>query len=312
MEWLNYHHLLYFWLAMREGGVARAAARAGVAQPTISAQIKALELTVGHKLTQRAGRGLRLTPMGQIVYRYADEIFELGQELADRLRSGDGDKLRELHVGLADALPKLMAFRLLLPVMQAFPDARLTCHEGSPQELLPRLATYDLDLVLSDEPVPSGVRVKAFSHRLAQSGISFCCAPSLVSDAVANQTDLLRRLPMLLPSRHTALRRDLDRWFARLDLRPRCVAEFDDRALMKVFGQAGVGMFPSATLIEADVCRQFGVQVVYRTDEVRETYYAISLQRRVTHPAIVKLAQAAESVAASAAALEHKRVREEG
>jgi len=293
MEWLNYHHLLYFWTVARLGSVSGAAVELRLAQPTISGQIRALEDTLGEKLFHRVGRRLALTEAGRVAFRYADEIFTLGREFMDAIRGRPTSRPLPLAVGVADAVPKLIAYRLLEPVLRLPEPIRLVCREDRTDRLLADLAVHSLDVVISDSPVGPTVKVKAFNHLLGECGITFFGAAKL---AAAHRRGFPRSLdgaPMLLPTEGTALRRSLDQWFATLDVRPLVTSEFEDTALLKVFGQEGAGIFPGPTAIENEIRRQFGVSVVGRTDAVQERFYAITVERRLKNPAVAAISAAA-------------------
>lgn len=293
MEWLNYHHLLYFWMVGREGSVSRAARELRLAQPTVSGQIRALEDRLGEKLFQRAGRRLVLTDTGQMVYRYADEIFGLGRELLAAVQGRPSGRSPRFTVGIADVVPKLIAHRLLEPALRMPGSLRLVCHEAKPSELLGELALHRLDLVISDAPVGADLHVRAFHHLLGECGVSFLASRRFAARLRRGFPRSLDAAPMILPTPNTTLRRALDQWLESEALRPRVVAEFEDSALLKTFGQAGHGVFPVPSAIESEVCRQFRVRVVGRSEAVRERFYAISVQRRLTHPAVLAITQAA-------------------
>lgn len=293
MDWLNYHHLLYFWVVATEGTIAAACKKLMLAQPTISAQIRALENALGEKLFRRVGRYLTLTDTGQVVYRYADEIFSLGRELTDVLKGRPTGSPVRFNVGVADVLPKLVAYRLLEPALNLSEAVRLVCYESTQAELLAKLAIHELDLVLSDSPIGPDVRVRAFNHLLGECGIAIFGSEEL---ATAHRRRFPRSLdgaPFLMPTGNTSLRRSLDFWFDSEDIRPSIVGEFDDSALLKVFGQAGTGLFAAHDVIEKEVRRQYGVRIIGRLESVRERFYAISVERKVKHPAVVAIADAA-------------------
>jgi len=293
MEWLNYHHLLYFWLVAREGGLAKAGIELRLAPSTVSGQIRALEKSLGEKLFVRRGRRLVLTDLGQVVYRYADEIFSVGRELQDAVKGRIVGGTLELVVGIADVVPKLVARRLLQPAL-ALPDpVHLVCREDEPDRLLADLARHHFDVVLSDAPVPSTLRVKAFSHLLGECGIQFFGAPDLARAHRDGFPGSLNGAPVLLPTENTALRRSLDQWFAEHDIRPRVVAECEDSALLQVFGESGIGLFPAHTVIADEVCRWYHVEPVGSVDAIRERFYAISVERRLQHPAVVAISEEA-------------------
>lgn len=295
MEWLNYHHLLYFWTVVREGGVSRAAEKLSLAQPTVSAQIKLLESVVGEQLFERQGRRLVLTDVGRLVYRYADEIFVIGRELLETLkgRPTSGRPL-PLTVGVANAVPKLIVLRLLQPATAGELPIRLTCREDSTEALLAELATHALDVVIADEPAPPHVRVKVFSHLLGESDTSFLAVPQVAAKLRRRFPRSLNDAPMLLPTPQTALRRALDQWLDAEDLHPQIAGEFDDSALMKAYGQASGAVFPAPSAIEGAIMQQFKVRVVGRSNAVRERYFAISAERRVKHPGVIAITNAAK------------------
>ena len=296
MEWLNYHHLLYFWTVVREGGVSRAAEKLRLAQPTVSAQVKLLEDALGDKLFERQGRRLVLTEVGRLVYRYADEIFGIGRELLETLkgRPSAGRPLL-LTVGVANAVPKLVVHRLLQPAFSDGQAIRLVCREDSTDTLLRELAAHALDVVIADVPAPPHVRVKVFSHLLGESDISFFAAGALATKLRRRFPRSLNDAPVLLPTPHTALRRALDHWLEAEDLHPRIVGEFDDSALMKAFGHAGGAAFPAPSAIEHEVVRQYRVHAVGRVQAVRERYYAISAERRLKHPGVLAITTTART-----------------
>jgi LysR family transcriptional activator of nhaA len=292
-EWLNYHHLLYFWVVAREGGIARASRVLLVAEPTISGQVKELEAFLGEPLFVRSGRTLVLTEMGKVVYDYAGEIFSLGRQMLDTVRQRPSDRPPRLSVGVTDGLPKLVARRLLEPALGGPQRVELTCRDGPLDGLLVDLSTFRLDLVLSDAPAGGGVKVVSFSHLLGESGVSFFAVPAVARKASRGFPASLGEADLLLPTANTTLRRQLDHWFESRGIRPRVVASVEDSALLKTFGQAGVGVFPAPSVVEAEVCRQYQVKVVGRTREVRERFYAISVERKLRHPAVVAISEAA-------------------
>jgi len=293
MQWLNYHHLLYFWVVAREGTIAAACKELHLAQPTISAQLRSLERSLGEKLFTRVGRNLALTETGRVVYRYADEIFSLGRDLLDTVQGRPTGRPLRFNVGVADVLPKLVAYRLLEPALNLPEQVQLVCHEGSPPELLTRLAVYELDLVLSDSPIGPDVKVRAFNHLLGECGVSIFGTKELVAKYRRRFPKSLDGAPFIVPTANTALRRAMEHWFDSEDIRPAVFGEFEDSALLKVFGQAGVGLFASPTVIEEEVQRQYRVKVVGRLESVRERFYAISVEKKVKHPAVLAIADQA-------------------
>lgn len=294
MDWLNYHHLLYFWTVAQEGSIAKACRKLHLSQPTISNQLRQLERQVGGKLFQKAGRGLKLTDLGQLTFRYANEIFTLGKELASALEGHPSEQPMLLRVGVTDAMPKLVVYRLLRPALRLPQPVRLVCREGNTNELLQQLAGHELDIVLTDSPATSQVSVRAFSHLLGQCGVSLYGAPQLARRFRTNFPESLDQAPLLMPTANTALRRALDQWFDQQELRPKIVAEFEDSALLKVFGQEGLGLFPAPSAISEEVQRQFKVMPVGTIEDVQERFFAISVERRLKHPAVIAISQAAK------------------
>ncbi len=295
MEWLNYHHLFYYWTVVREGTVSKAAEHLRLAQPTVSTQIKQFERALGETLLERQGRRVVPTEVGRLVYRYADEIFVLGRELQETLKGRPTGRALRLRVGVANAVPKLIVYQMLRPATAADTPMQLTCHEGQPEQLLAQLATHALDVVISDGPAAPHLRVKVFSHLLGESGVTFFAAPALARQVRRGFPQSLQRVPMLLPTPGTALRRALEQWFDQLDVHPIVGGEFEDSALLKAFGEAGTAVFPAPTVIASQVCRHYGVAVIGETEVVRERYYALSAERRVTHPGVMALTAAARA-----------------
>jgi LysR family transcriptional regulator, transcriptional activator of nhaA len=293
MEWLNYHHLLYFWVVAREGGLKPAGRVLGVSHPTLSTQIHALEEQLGEKLFVKAGRKLALSEMGRVVYRYADEIFTLGREMVDTVKDRATGLPLRLEVGVVDVVSKLVVRRLLEPALQLDHSVRLVCREASYERLLADLSLHTLDIVIADAPVPSGSAVRAHNHLLGECGVSFFAPARLAARYKRGFPRSLDGAPLLLPLESLALRRSLNQWFESCKVRPRVVAEFEDSALLKVFGASGMGLFPAPTAVEREVAAQYASQVVGRTTAVRERFYAISMQRRLQNPAVVAILQAA-------------------
>lgn len=295
MPSLNYKHLLYFWTVAREGSITRACKQLHLTQPAISAQLRKLEQQVGEKLFQKSGRNLVLTDAGRVAFRYADEIFGLGRELTEALQGRPTGKPMRLVVGVTDAFPKLVAYRLLAPALQLSEPVHLVIHDDRPERLFADLSIQELDLVLTDAPLPPTLRVRAYNHLLGECGISFFGTPALVEAHAGEFPHSLDGAPFLLPGEGTALRRSLDQWFEGQGVRPATSGEIADSALMKTFGQAGAGFFAAPSAIEVEIRRQYGVEVVGRTDEVREQFYAISVERRLKHPAVVAISEAARA-----------------
>lgn len=291
MDWLNYHHLLYFWTVARTGSIARACAELRLAQPTLSGQIRALEEQFGEKLFTRVGRGLALTETGKVVYGYADEIFSLGRELTDVLKGKPPGRPARLLVGVSDLMPKLVVHRILQPALSLESPVHLVCYEDQPERLLLSLSAHELDLVLTDAPAHPSVQTPVFSHLLGSSGLALFAAPAVAAQYRKDFPARLDGAPFLMPMQNSASRRTLDLWFDAHGIRPLVVAEFQDLALLNVFGQAGVGIFASPTVVEDQVRKYRQVALVGRLDTAKEDFYAISAERRIKHPAVAAISQ---------------------
>jgi LysR family transcriptional regulator, transcriptional activator of nhaA len=293
MKWLNYHHLYYFWSVAREGTIARAGEQLHVTQPTISGQLRSLEKALGTKLFGRAGRNLVLTETGRTVYRYAEEIFSLGRELQSTLGDQPASGHVRLLVGVADTLPKQIAYRLLEPVLHLQESIQIVCEQGSFETLLARLSVNALDVVLADAPVHPTTKVRAFSHLLGECDVSIWGAGKLASRYRRGFPQSLNGAPFLLPAQNTALRRSLEQWFDLEEIRPLVRGEFADPGLLKEFGRMGTGVFAVRTAVEKETQQQFHVQLVGRVPSIRERFYAISVERKLKHPAIVAITESA-------------------
>jgi len=295
MEWLNYHHLLYFWTVARLGGVARASEELRLTQATVSAQLKSLETSLGEKLFRKSGRHLALTDTGKLVFRYADEIFSLGQEMLGTLKGRPEGRLARVTVGVADVMPKLVAYQLIEPVLKLEDSYRIVCREGTNEELLPALAVHDLDVVLTDAPIEPGLNVKAFHHLLGECDVLLFANAKPASMYRRGFPRSLDGAPFLLPTRNTILRRSLDQWFDQRDIQPKIVAEFEDNALLMVFGQRGAGIFAAPSVIRHEVEKKYDVKVIGEVSRVRERFYAVSLDRKLKHPAVLAISEAARA-----------------
>jgi LysR family transcriptional activator of nhaA len=294
MEWLNYHHLLYFWAVARYGSVVRAGAELRLAQPTISGQVRRLEDVLGEKLFDRVGRKLVLTDVGRTVFRYADEIFSLGQDLMGALKGRPSTRPLRLTVGVSDALPKILVQRLLEPAFHIGHPIQLICREDRVvEDFLGALAEQELDLVLADRPLSPGVKANAFNHLLGECGTTFLARSKLARSFRAKFPRSLDGAPLLLPASHATVRRALDQWFEASKVRPMVVGEFDDSALMFAFGHEGKGIFPAPTLFEAEFRRLYNMEVVGHVKGLRQHFYAISVDRRIQHPAVLAIIKAA-------------------
>ncbi len=290
---INYKHLHNFWVVAKQGGVARAGEQLHLTPQTISGQINLLDDQLGEALFSKSGRNLVLTETGRLVMNYADEIFTLGQELEETVRNLPHERPIMFQVGIADVVPKMIAHRLLEPVLSLPDSIRLQCRENSLDNLLAELSVHRLDMVLADGPVPAGLNVQGFNHALGECGISFLATPALAADLVGEFPHNLDSAPLLMPSDINRVHARLLRWFEGLRIYPRIVGEFDDSALMKVFGQAGAGIFVSPTANAAEVAKKYDAEIIGATEEIREQFYAISAERRISHPAVLAITRAA-------------------
>ena len=294
MEWLNYHHLLYFWVVAKEGSIVRASEELRLAHPTISGQIHRLEENLGEKLFARRGRHLVLTEVGRVAFRYADEIFSLGRELIDTLKGRASGKPLRLTVGVADVLPPSLVRRFLEPAFRLGHAVQIVCRaDKSVEEFIAELALHRVDVVIADGPAGPGIPIRAFSHLLGECGTTFFAAARLAASTRRKFPRSLDGTPFLLPGAPSAVRRALEQWFNAQDIHPRVVAEFDDSALAKDFGREGMGIFAAPTVIEAEVRQQYRVRVVGRSEAVRQQFYAISVERKIRHPAVAAVCEAA-------------------
>jgi LysR family transcriptional regulator, transcriptional activator of nhaA len=290
---MNFTHLYYFWATAKAGGVMRAGEQLHTTPQTLSAQIKLLEERLGCALFRKSGRSLELTEQGRTALGYADQIFALSAELESALgQTRDGAPVLDFRVGIADQVPKAIAYRLIEPAL-GVPGVRLICHEGKMQDLLAQLSVHRLDLVIADEPMGKKLSVKAFNHALGTTAMSFFAAPALKRSLKGRFPQCLEGAPLLAQGSTSAMRQRLELWLAEHGLRPRLVGEFDDAALMLAFGREGQGVFMSPTVLEAETCAQHGVKVLGRTAELVEEFFAISIERRLTHPCVVAITEAA-------------------
>jgi len=289
VEFLNYHHLRYFWTVAKEGGLTKAAVKLHVSQPTISAQIQALEGVLGEKLFRRVGRGLALTDAGQHVLSYAEEIFSIGADLLSSMKQRPTSRPLRLHLGVADALPKLVAYRIIEPIFRLQHPVQVSCWETKVSDMLIELAAYRLDVVLADEPASSGVNAKVFNHLLGECGVTFCAETKLARKLKRGFPKSLNGVSALLPMANSGLRRSLEKWFLANGIRPRLVGEFEDPALLHVLAFHGLGFIPVATLVAKEAATRFGFGVIGRTDACRQRFYAITPERKLTHPAVAAI-----------------------
>ena len=293
MDWLNYHHLLYFWVAAREGSITKACRLLHLAQPTVSWQIKALEKSLKASLFDRSGRSIVLTYTGRVVYRYADEIFSLGRELREVVQRGSVGSGLRLTVGVADALPKLLVHRLLQPALSIGEDLQVHCIDGEPDRLLAQLALHEFDVVISDVPASPRLSVKSFNHLLGECGVTFFGTRELARRYRRGFPKSLANAPILLPAGNTSLRRTLEKWFDEHGIHPKIRGEFSDSALLKTFGAVGEGLFVVPSVVERDVQRMYEAAIVGREPSVKERFYAITVDKRLKHPAVAAITQAA-------------------
>jgi LysR family transcriptional activator of nhaA len=301
MEWLNYHHLYYFWTVAREGSIARACEKLHLAQPTISGQLRQLEESLGEKLFVKSGRSLALTDTGQMVFRYSEEMFSVGRELLDVLRGRPRGRPIRFLVGVSDVMPKLMVFRVLQPVLKMPEKVQLVCYEGNAEALLLKLSSHSLDMILTDAPVTAPLRTRTYNHELGSCGVTFCATPQLAAGLRRGYPASLDGAPFLMPMEGSVSRRSLELWFDRQQVRPAVVGEFEDSALLKVFGQAGAGVFAIPTAVETEVRAQYKIAVVGRTNDIVERFYAVSVERRLKHPGVVAVSEAARRLLDSTA-----------
>jgi LysR family transcriptional activator of nhaA len=283
---LNYHHLRYFWAVAREGTLRQASEKLRISQPSMSTQISLLEEALGEDLFRPRGRSVELTEFGQMIYGYAEEIFALGGEILGSAKQVPGGRSLRLHVGIVDSFPKLMSYDILRPVFEHHPVVQLTCHEGKLADLLAQLGTHRIDVVLSDEPASPGISGKVFNHLLGSSEITFCAMPRLAKSLKGRFPRNLDGAPALLPTQNCSLRRDLEKWFRSAGVQPRVVAEFEDAALAKIAATDGLGFMMVPTLVAAEAIERYGFVALGRTKEIETQFYAITAERRFTHPAI--------------------------
>jgi LysR family transcriptional activator of nhaA len=293
MEWLNYHHLRYFYVVAKEGSLAKAAEKLNVSQPSISAQLADLEEALGVPLFRRSGRSKVLTDDGQLVLGYAEEIFQLGQEMLNAVKSRPTARALRLIVGVADSFPKLVTNSILAPVFAMPQPVNVVCREGKIEDLLAQLAAHRLDVVLADEPAPGSLKIKTFTHPLGDCGVSFCAAGKLAAVLKKGFPRSLDSAPALLPTDNTGLRRALEQWFRDIRIRPNVLAEFEDSAMMKVMAADGKGFTVLPSLVADEAVARYKFQVIGTTTKCRVQFYAITGERRLHHPAVVKITEQA-------------------
>ncbi|HOW67398.1 MAG TPA: LysR family transcriptional regulator [Candidatus Paceibacterota bacterium] len=293
MEWLNYHHLRYFWTVAREGSLKKAAEKLRVSQPSISAQLSELEEVLGEKLFRRSGRNKVLTDAGQIALRYADEIFSLGREMVNAIKQRPTVQALRLYVGVADSFPKLVTHEILRPVFSLPQAIHVICREGKLEDLLEQLTAHRLDIVLADETASSATKARTFNHPLGESSTSFCASGKLAATLRKDFPKSLHEAPALLPSDATSLRRAVEVWFRELGIQPRVVAEFEDLALMQVMAAEGRGFIALPSVVVEEATRRYGFRIVGQADTCRVQFHAITAERRIVHPAVARITGAA-------------------
>jgi len=295
VEWLNFHHLRYFWTVARKGGVRKAAEELHVSQPSISAQLRLLEESLGEKLFKRSGRNLVLTDMGHLVLTYADEIFSAGRELMSAVKQRPGGRALRLSVGMTDALSKFIGFQILKPAFDFSQPVHVVCRQAEIGPLVNQLQAHRLDLVLADEPASSSLKAKTFNHRLGRSGITFCALPQMAKKLRRNFPKSLDQAPALLPSDNMGMREPLEKWFYAKGIRPRIVGEFEDAGLMKVAASAGLGFTMVHSVVDKVALKHFGLGAIAKVKECTSDFYAITIERRLKHPVVAAITEHAYS-----------------
>ena len=290
---MNYKHLYYFWTVAKAGSIARASEQLHLTPQTISGQLSLFESVLGETLFDRSRRRFALTDAGRTVLGYAEEIFSLGKELEEMLHHRPGGRPLQFRVGVSDAVPKALAYKLIEPALRATENSRIVCREGKVAGLMAELAIHQLDIVIADSPMPPRIDVKAFNHLLGECGLTFFATPALAGQYAGTFPQRLDGAPLLLPGDDVAVRPKLIRWFDQNRIRPRIAGEFDDSALMAAFGQAGAGIFSAPSAIAEQIREQYGVVEIGATDEITEGFYAISVERRLSHPAVIAISEAA-------------------
>jgi LysR family transcriptional activator of nhaA len=289
VEFLNYHHLRYFWVVAKEGGLRKAAEKLRVSQPTISAQIAALEGAFGEKLFRRGGRALALTETGQHVFIYAEEIFSIGQDLLNSVKQRPTSRPLRVRLGVADALPKLVTYQIIEPIFHLPQAVQVSCWETKVSDMLVELTAYRLDVVLADEPASSGVTANVFNHFLGECGVTFCAEPRLAAKLQRGFPKSLNGAPALLPMSNSGLRRSLEKWFHATGVRPRVVGEIEDPAFVNILALHGLGFMAVPTLVAKEIVTRFGFRTIGRTDACKQQFYAITPERKLTHPAVLAI-----------------------
>jgi LysR family transcriptional activator of nhaA len=294
---LNYRHLYYFWVVAKEGGMARAAARLDMAVQTVSAQVRLLEQELGYALFKPAGRGIALTDAGVAAMAHADQIFELGEQLPAAVRDAATGGGMRLAVGISDGLPKLVVRHLLQPALQD-PRVRLLCHEDEFDRLLADLALHRLDAVLSDRPAPANPNLRLYGHKLGEAPLAWFAPTEMARKCKRPFPACLDELPLLLPTHHAEVRKRLDQWIEAQGLRPRIAGEFEDSALLAAFGRSGMGAFPVSRWSHEELLKDKRVRLLGDMPDVLEHFHLISAERRIQHPLVHQLVEAARGASA--------------
>lgn len=292
---LNYKQLYYFWNAATHGGITRAAEQLHLTPQTISGQIHELEASLDTKLFRKHGRQLKLTKAGELAFSHAEEIFQVGKELEGLIKGHIEEGDQPFRVGISDVIPKSIAYRLLAPATELEVPVQLFCYESKLELLFAELAIHKIDMVIADRPIPSDLGVKGFNHFLGDSSAAFFATPELLASHTRPFPDILDKAPVILPGSESAMRRELERWFNKLDIQPYIKGEFDDSALMKAFGEQGYGIFPAPNVIADEVEAQHGVKKIGCADEINCQYYAISTERKLRHPAVIAISESAQN-----------------
>jgi LysR family transcriptional regulator, transcriptional activator of nhaA len=295
MDWLNYHHLRYFWAVAREGSLRKASERLRVSEPSMSAQIRELEGFLGHDLFRRSGRSLVLTETGRMVFEYAGEIFSLGGDLMGAVNGLAADRPLKLNVGLADSVPKLIAHEMLKPVFHRPDPVHVVCREGKVEDLLAQMATLRLDIILADEPAPAGLSFRVFNHLLGECGVTFCAAPALAEKLRKGFPGSLDGAPAILPTQNTNLRRSLEKWFHENGLHPRVLGEFEDAAMRTVVASDGLGFTPMASAVGEEALKRAKLCPIGTIRECTDQFYAITPERRLANPGVLLITKNAQS-----------------
>ena len=293
---LNYQHLLYFWAVVRTGSLTRACEELALAAPTVSAQLRTFEERLGEKLLVKSGRTLVPTEVGRLVYSYANQIFGLGQELLEALEQRPSSRPMKVVIGIDDVLPKEIAYKIVQPGLQLKQPVRVICREGSLERLVADLAIHEVDVVLSDSPITPSLNVRAYSHSLGSCNVYWMATPTLAKTLRRDFPKSLDGVPVLLPTDDTAIRRALDQWLDRQNVRPLLLGEFEDYAMLREFAREGHGFAPVPSVLETSFRRQHGFVRIGLAKGVKAEFYAISAERKIKHPAVAAMTDSARQL----------------